>query len=158
MFDPCKLTCLFVIKMKFWFRVFSLIVVGQILFFSLLWIPHLVHEVHRRFVGAWNLHVVSVSAAAAETDVSKVNSMAPLWWVSSGPILRILRPGTGVTGAVNSSPTAYHRAGAAHIFNAGGVAAVTHARVEPFGGGGTDATRWLIEKSLRRHADAPTLV
>lgn len=36
---------------------------------------------------------------------------------------------------------------------------MTHARVEPFGGGGTDfATRWLIEKSLRGHADAPTLV
>ena len=40
MFDPCKWTCLFVIKMRFRFRVFSLIVVGQILFFSLLWIPH----------------------------------------------------------------------------------------------------------------------
>ena len=36
---------------------------------------------------------------------------------------------------------------------------MTHARVEPFGGGGTDfATRWLIEKSLCGHADAPTFV
>ena len=81
--------------MRFRFRVFSLIVVGHILFFSLLWIPHLVHEVHRTFVGAWNLHVVSVSAAEGGcVDVSKVNSMAPLWWVSSGgPILRIPRHG-----------------------------------------------------------------